>query len=50
MKKPNAPVIVCFSANNLKNVATIWKNSCPKVNLVIIADNDANGIGERAAN
>jgi len=46
----NAPVIVCFSANNLKNVATIWKNSCPKVNLVIIADNDESGTGERAAN
>ncbi|MBB1363811.1 toprim domain-containing protein [Shewanella sp. SR44-4] len=46
---PNALVLCAFSAGNLINVALAIRPSRPKVDIIIIADNDESGTGEREA-
>lgn len=46
---PNALVLCAFSAGNLINVALAVRKSRPKADIVIIADNDESGTGEREA-
>ena len=46
---PNALVLCAFSAGNLINVALAIRSSRPKVGIIIIADNDESGTGEREA-
>ena len=46
---PNALVLCAFSAGNLINVALAVRKSRPKADVVIIADNDESGTGEREA-
>ena len=45
----NALVLCAFSAGNLINVALAIRSSRPKVDIIIIADNDESGTGEREA-
>lgn len=47
---PDALVLCAFSAGNLINVALAVRKSRPKADIVIIADNDESGTGEREAN
>lgn len=46
---PNALVLCAFSAGNLINVALGVRKCRPKADIVIIADNDESGTGEREA-
>lgn len=46
---PNALVLCAFSAGNLINVALAVRKSRPKADIIIIADNDESGTGEREA-
>lgn len=46
---PNALVLCAFSAGNLINVALAIRAGRPKADIVIIADNDESGTGEREA-
>ncbi|MCT8863141.1 primase-helicase zinc-binding domain-containing protein [Shewanella xiamenensis] len=46
---PDALVLCAFSAGNLINVALAVRKSRPKADIVIIADNDESGTGEREA-
>lgn len=46
---PNALVLCAFSAGNLINVALAIRTSRPKADIIIIADNDESGTGEREA-
>lgn len=46
---PSALVLCAFSAGNLINVALAIRSNRPKVDIIIIADNDESGTGEREA-
>lgn len=43
------PVIVAYSASNLVPVVASWRERAPHQDIVIVADNDASGVGERYA-
>lgn len=43
------PVVIAFSAGNLPGVTTMLRTGLPQGELVIVADNDASGTGERYA-
>lgn len=43
------PVIVAYSASNLVPVVASWRERAPQQEIVIVADNDASGVGERYA-
>lgn len=42
------PVVCAFSANNLKNVAVNIKKKWPQLFVIVAADNDKSGVGEKA--
>ena len=43
------PVLVAYSASNLVPVVASWRERAPHQDIVIVADNDASGVGERYA-
>lgn len=43
------PVVVAFSASNLVPVAGLWRDRLPGADLVVVADNDRSGVGQRYA-
>ena len=45
-----SPVIVCFSAQNMPKVAEIWRDKLGhEARIIVVADNDETGVGEKAA-
>jgi len=45
----NCPVVVAYSASNLVPVAGLFRSIVPNRDLVIVADNDKSGVGQRYA-
>ena len=49
LKDNSVPVICAMSADNIIYVAKAWRERYPKMNIIIDADNDTHGKGQRAA-
>lgn len=45
-----SPTVIAYSANNLTAAAGVIRAMCPQTRLVIVADNDASGVGLNHAN
>jgi putative DNA primase/helicase len=45
----NIPTIVSNNSGNMKKVALLFRNKYPELKIIIVADNDESGVGQKAA-